>query len=225
MSGPVPDRLVVVVGTGTEVGKTWVACRALEALRSAGLRVAARKPVQSYDPTDATTDAAELAAATGEDVGAVCPPHRAYEVAMAPPMAADALGRPPFTLSDLIDEVTWPEGIEVGLVESAGGLRSPMASDDADGVALAAALMPDVVVLVADAGLGTINSIRLAVAALDVIVETRAALDLVVVLNRFDGADELHRRNLAWLEDHDGLSPVTSIEALVDALAGRSLHA
>ncbi len=220
MSEPMPERLVVVVGTGTEVGKTWVACRALEALATAGMRVAARKPVQSYDPADFITDAGELAAATGEELTAVCPQHRWYEVAMAPPMAADALGRPPFTVSDLVDEITWPEGVEVGLVESAGGVRSPMASDDADAVALAAALMPEMVVLVADAGLGTINSIRLAVAALEAIVETRDALDLVVVLNRFDASDELHRRNLAWLEDHDGLTLVTSIAALAELLAG-----
>ncbi len=218
MSEPVPGRLVVVVGTGTEIGKTWVACRVLESLRADGVRVAARKPVQSYDPADATTDAGELAAATGEDPTAVCPQHRWYEVAMAPPMAAQALGRPPFGLADLVDEITWPDDVAVGLVETAGGLRSPMASDDADGVALAAALMPDVVLLVADAGLGTINAVRLAVGALEAVVETRDALELIVVLNRFDATDELHRRNLAWLEEHDGLTPMTSIDELAAAL-------
>ncbi|MGZ4730338.1 MAG: AAA family ATPase, partial [Acidimicrobiales bacterium] len=111
MSDAVPERLVVVVGTGTEIGKTWVACRLLESLRAAGVRVAARKPVQSYEPGDATTDAGELAAATGEERTAVCPRHRWYEVAMAPPMAAEALGRPPFDLAELIDEVTWPDDV------------------------------------------------------------------------------------------------------------------
>ena len=213
-----PDQLVVVVGTGTEVGKTWVTCRVLEFLRAAGITVAARKPVQSYDPTDRTTDAGELADASGEERTAVCPQHRWYEVAMAPPMAAEVLGRPPFTLSDLVEEITWPDDIGFGVVETAGGLRSPMASDDADGVALAAALMPDVVVLVADAGLGTINSIRLAVAALEVLVETRDSLELIVMLNRFDPADDLHVRNRAWLESNDGLTLVTSVEALADAV-------
>ncbi|MGZ4706745.1 MAG: ATP-dependent dethiobiotin synthetase BioD [Acidimicrobiales bacterium] len=220
MSDAVPERLVVVVGTGTEIGKTWVACRLLESLRAAGVRVAARKPVQSYEPGDATTDAGELAAATGEERTAVCPRHRWYEVAMAPPMAADALGRPPFDLTELIAEITWPDDVQVGVVEAAGGLRSPLASDDADGVALVAALMPDVVVLVADAGLGTINSIRLAVAALDAVVGTRDALELIVVLNRFDASDELHRRNLAWLEEHDGLRLATSIDELSEILQG-----
>jgi dethiobiotin synthetase len=214
----VPERLVVVVGTGTEVGKTWVAGRVLERLRAAGVAVAARKPVQSHEPGDPTTDARELAAATGEDPSQVCPPHRSYEVAMAPPMAAEALDRPPFDLSDLVDEISWPDSVEVGLVETAGGPRSPMASDGADAVALVAAVMPDVVVLVADAGLGTINQVRLSVAALDPVVETRSSLELVVVLNRFDPTDELHRANLAWLTRRDGLAVLSTVDDLVDRL-------
>src|SRR5205823_716789 len=38
-----PRQLVVIVGTGTGVGKTWVAARRLAALRIAGATVAARK--------------------------------------------------------------------------------------------------------------------------------------------------------------------------------------
>ena len=105
-----PERLVVVMGTGTEVGKTWVACRLAVALRDRDLMVAARKPVLSYDPDDdlACSDASLLARATDEVPETVCPPHRWYPVAMAPPMAADALGRPSFTVEELaavIEEV------------------------------------------------------------------------------------------------------------------------
>ena len=93
-----PRRLVAVVGTGTDVGKTWVAARLLSDLRAAGLRVAARKPAQSFEPGDdpAGRDAAVLGAATGETAEDVCSPHRWYEVAMAPPMAADGAGPAPF---------------------------------------------------------------------------------------------------------------------------------
>ncbi len=197
-----PSRLVVVVGTGTEVGKTWVSSRLLAVLRDAGVRVAARKPAQSFDPGDdpALLDAAVLGAATGEQPEAVCPPHRWYEVPMAPPMAAEALGRPRFTVEDLTAEIAWPAGCDVGLVETAGGLRSPLAADG-DCVALCGLLEPDVVLLVADAGLGTINSVRLAAAAL--------SESLVVVLNRFDPDEDLHRRNRVWLADRDGLDVVT----------------
>ena len=85
-----PDRLVAILGTGTEVGKTWVAAAALTSARRAGLSVAARKPAQSAEPDDpAPSDADVLAVATGEDPLAVCPAHRHYAVAMAPPMAAE----------------------------------------------------------------------------------------------------------------------------------------
>ena len=47
-----PERLVFVTGTHTEVGKTWCATRLLRHWRSSGYSVEARKPVQSFDPTD-----------------------------------------------------------------------------------------------------------------------------------------------------------------------------
>lgn len=201
-----PHRLVVVVGTGTDVGKTWVGARILGALRAAGWRVAARKPAQSYDPSDepATRDAAVLGAASGEQPETVCPPPRWYEVALAPPMAADVLERPAFGVGDLVAEVCWPdEPVDVGLVETAGGVRSPLAADG-DGVSLCAALAPDLVVLVADAGLGTINAVRLTAAALEGI-----GAPLVVVLNRFDPSSDLHERNLTWLRQRDAFRVVT----------------
>jgi dethiobiotin synthetase len=208
-----PARLVVVAGTGTEVGKTWWGCAVLSTLRTSGARVAARKPAQSFDPGDppSARDAWLLAAATGDDPDDVCPPARAYQVAMAPPMAADVLGRPPIAIADLLGEVTWPDGVDVGLVETAGGLRSPIAHDG-DNLALLEALTPDAVVLVADAGLGTINLVRLSMAPL-------AGHQVVVVLNRFDGGNELHVRNRAWLQD-DGCTVVTTVEQLVPHVTG-----
>jgi dethiobiotin synthetase len=200
-----PRRVVAVVGTGTDVGKTWVAARLLTDLGAAGLRVAARKPAQSFEPDDdpARLDAAILGAATGEPPEEVCPPHRWYEVPMAPPMAAEALGRPPFTIQDLMSELRWPDAVDIGLVETAGGLRSPLAADG-DCLALCEALAPDVIVLVADAGLGTINAVRLTLDALGPL-----APQAVVVLNRFDAASDLHRRNLEWLSGRDGRRTVT----------------
>jgi dethiobiotin synthase len=209
-----PERLVLVVGTGTEVGKTWVACRVARALRRRGLIVVARKPAQSYDAADdlSDTDAALLAHATGDHPAAVCPQHRWYPVAMAPPMAAEELGRRPFTIAELVDELAWPEVVGVGLVEAAGGVRSPLAADG-DAAALAGALRPDRVVLVAHAGLGTINGVRLSMAAL-------APWPVTVVLNRFDPADDLHVRNLEWLSGVDGYDVVTDAEDLVSTIVG-----
>lgn len=191
---------MAVVGTGTDVGKTWVAARLLRQLRNEGISVAARKPAQSFDPSDDPDfyDAAVLGTASGEAPDVVCPQHRWYEIAMAPPMAADALARPRFVLDDLIGELQWPMAeVEVGFLETAGGLRSPIA-DDGDCLALVVSVMPDVLVLVADAGLGTINSVRLTMGEL-----LRLPVPVALVLNRFDEGSELHQRNLTWLRDHD----------------------
>ena len=241
-AGPRPAVVVLVVGTGTDVGKTWVAARLLEAWRGAGLSVAARKPAQSYAEGAGPTDAEVLGAASGENPAAVCPPAQSYPVALAPPMAADALGVTPPTVADLVAAVAWPQpgpgrgagggagggagagagvGVSVGLVETAGGVRSPQA-DDGDAVDVGAALQPDWVVLVADAGLGTVNAVRLSLAALtDVGGPGPAPLVPVVVLNRFDASSDLHRRNLAWLRDRDGVQVVAATSEELADLAGR----
>ena len=204
--------LVVVTGTGTEIGKTWVTAASARTLLDRGIGVTAHKPVQSFEP-DATgpTDADVLGAATGESPFAVCPEHRWIPRAMAPPMAADALGLAPFTIADLVREIGDPPAATVVLVEGAGGARSPLA-DDGDTVDLVRALQPELVVLVADAGLGTINLVRLTVRAL-------APARVAVHLNRFDPDDALHRANRDWLATREGLDIVTDIEALVDRIA------
>lgn len=209
-----PARLVLLAGTGTEVGKTWVGCRLAEALRGCGRTVAARKVAQSFDPADATTDAAALGAATGDAPEAVCPPQRWYEVPMAPFMAADVLGRPPIRLRDLVAELAWPAGVDVGLVEPAGGVRSPMTHDGADTVDLARAVRPDAVVLVADAGLGTLNAVRLCLDALE-------EFPTVVFLNRYDPTSDLHARNRAWLAERLDPAPLVDATALAERVAGR----
>lgn len=209
-----PARLIAVAGVATEIGKTWVTARVLESLRRRGLSVSARKPVQSFDPGElGATDAEVLAAASGENPEAVCPSHRWYPVPMAPPLAASLAGHEPPRLADLLSELRWPApGPDVGFVETAGGVRSPLA-DDGDCRDLVRALGVDAVLLVAGAGLGAINAVRLAAGAL-------AGPPLVVFLNRYLPGDGVHCRNLDWLRGRDGLVVETGIEDLAGRLAG-----
>ncbi|HUE61280.1 MAG TPA: hypothetical protein VMO88_17055, partial [Acidimicrobiales bacterium] len=74
------------------------------------------------------------------------------------------------------------------------------------------AISPNVVVLVADAGLGAINAVRLSRTALE-------PLPVVVYLNRFDHEQDVHERNRAWLAEVDGLE----VSCDRDDLAGRVL--
>ncbi len=215
-----PGLLVVVAGTGTEVGKTWVTARLASRLRQRGHSVAARKPAQSFAPTDTATDAGVLAAATGEWPHEVCPLHRWYPLPMAPPMAAAALGRSSITLAELVDELSWSltdsgAPVDVGLLEGAGGVRSPLA-DDADLVDLIDVIEPDLVVIVAHAGLGAINDIRLTAAAL-------ASHPLVVVLNRYDPSQPLHRANRSWLAERTSYEIRTDVDSLAEDLLDRGI--
>ncbi|MFM7271313.1 MAG: ATP-dependent dethiobiotin synthetase BioD [Actinomycetes bacterium] len=200
---------ILITGTATEIGKTWFGARLATALRARGCSVAARKPAQSFEPGTGPTDAEVLADATGEPPTTVCPEHRWYEVPMAPPMAAAVLGRPEPTIADLVAEITPAPAGAVVLVEGAGGPHSPIATDG-DSVDLARAVRADAVLLVADAGLGTINAVRLCAGALH-------GFPLLVALNRFDPAEDLHRRNRDWLLGA-GFRVVTDPEAAAKAL-------
>jgi dethiobiotin synthetase len=170
--------------------------------------VAARKPAQSFDPGDDPSefDSVLLGAASGESPETVCLPKRCYPTAMAPPMAAMYLDRPGFTIADLAAELSWPdEQVDVGVVETAGGVRSPQAYDG-DAVSLMQVVLPDMVLLVADAGLGTINAVRLSV---DACSKSRVPIsNIVVALNHYDESNELHVLNRQWLIDRDRLRVV-----------------
>lgn len=208
-----PSRVVVVAGTGTEVGKTFVGAAICHELTAHRRSVIARKPAQSFDLDDLTTDAAVLGAATGADPEVVCPPHRWYPVPMAPPMAAVALGREAFTVADLVaeTEASYTEA-DLALVETAGGAWSPQASDGTHVGDFAQALGADAILLVADAGLGVINAVRGALAALSV------PRPVVVMLNRYLDADALHVANRDWLIHEDHLSVTTSASEAASAL-------
>ena len=71
------------------------------------------------------------------------------------------------------------------------------------------------VLLVADAGLGAIDATRLGAGVL-------GTSSLTVFLNRYRSEDIVHRRNLEWLRERDGLAVETSLEDLVlRILSGR----
>jgi dethiobiotin synthetase len=210
-----PRLVVEMSGTGTEVGKTFIAAGLLRGLADQRLSVAARKPVQSYSPGE-TTDSELLAQATGESPETVCPAHRSYPVAMAPPMAAHVLGLAPPTLEDLTGEInaSWPDApIDVGLVEGAGGVASPLA-EDGDSASLAFLLPADIVVLVADPTLGVINLVRLCARALQ-------PRPVIVHLNRMEPDNSLHVLNRNWLVERERLTVTTSLVGLIDEIVSR----
>jgi dethiobiotin synthetase len=125
-----------IAGAHTEIGKTYVACRLIEAARARGLTCAAFKPVLSgFDPGDwADSDSGRLLQALGTPLDEAAldaiSPWR-FAAPLAPPMAARLEGRR-LELAPLITGCrTWTKASEaaLSLVESAGGVMSPIAED------------------------------------------------------------------------------------------------
>ena len=156
---------VLITGTDTGVGKTWMACALARALAGAGRSVVAVKPVESGcgDAPSPEEDGVRLAAATGQRT----PPRalRRFRAPIAPAVAADREGGA-IDLDDLVAEIeSLTAKADVVLLEGAGGLLSPCAWDWSQ-VDLAQALQATALVMTSDR-LGSINHTLLTLSALD----------------------------------------------------------
>ncbi|MCL2550809.1 MAG: dethiobiotin synthase [Actinomycetia bacterium] len=155
--------IVVVTGTGTEVGKTVATAAVAAASLAQGLSVAVLKPAQTGVAEDEPGDAAEVARLAG----AVTAVELArYPEPLAPATAAARAGLPPIGPTDIAEAAAKLSAVhDVVLVEGAGGL---LVRYDQEGSTLAdaAALMHAGVLLVAPAGLGTLNATALTAEAL-----------------------------------------------------------
>jgi dethiobiotin synthetase len=114
---------LVVVGTGTDVGKTHVSCSLVAALR-ARAAVAAWKPVASgVESGMEAPDTSALAAALGAPVA---PPLYAFAEPISPHLAARRAGVVIDIAALAARAQALAAGVEVLLVETAGGLFSPL---------------------------------------------------------------------------------------------------
>lgn len=166
---------VFITGSGTEVGKTYVACLLLRELRRSGYDVVAFKPVATGmapidDPAFAATDTALLLAAQGTAVAAAsvaaCTPWR-FARPLSPDMAAAAEGRS----LEFAAILEWARAAlrqaaseALVLIEGVGGVMSPIATDALNIDLMAALECP--AILVSGTYLGAINHALTAIEAL-----------------------------------------------------------
>jgi dethiobiotin synthetase len=151
---------LIVTGTSTGVGKTVVTAALAATARAAGRSVAACKPAQTGVAPGEPGDLAEV-----RRLGGVT---RTLEVArypepLAPDVAAHRCGRPLLTLGETVAAVDSLRDADLTLVEGAGGLLVRLGEFTL--VELAHKLHAPVLV-VAAAGLGTLNHSELTVRAL-----------------------------------------------------------
>ncbi len=159
---PMVTRSFFVAGSHTDIGKTFVACALLRGAIARGLRAEAYKPVVSgFDPGDWNdSDPGRLLAALGRplsaDTLAAMSPLR-YRAPLAPPIAArregDVLMLAKLLASCRLVRDSW--STDLGLIEGAGGVMSPIAEDATNLDLMAALGMP--VLLVGGSYLGSIS--------------------------------------------------------------------
>ncbi|WP_330456483.1 dethiobiotin synthase [Streptomyces sp. NBC_00820] len=150
--------VLVITGTGTEIGKTVTTAAVAAAALAAGRSVAVLKAAQTGVRPDERGDADEVARLAG---GVTAAELARYPEPLAPGTAARRAGMPPVHPHEVAEAAAkLATEHDLVLVEGAGGLL--VRFDDAGGtLADAAALLGAPVLLVAPAGLGTLNSTEL----------------------------------------------------------------
>ena len=153
-------RDLLVTGTDTGVGKTVIAAALVTALRGSGVRALGFKPVETGVTPGEPTDSYVLARASGEQPDLARPLLQLPE-AIAPALAAERAGisLDPDAIEDRIRQLR-REGYTL-VVEGAGGVMVPLVWDYTV-LDLAQTCDLDAVV-VARAGLGTLNHVAMTV--------------------------------------------------------------
>lgn len=211
-----PSFRLFVTGTDTGVGKTEAACALLSLLADAGLRSAAMKPYESgcldwHRPADAL--ALKAAARCDDPLDRVC--LYRYRAPLAPGVAAARRKETP-SFARVLD-VARSFGGRPLVIEGAGGLFVPIDAQR-DIIDLIETLnIP--VLLVARAGLGTLNHTGLSLEAL----ARRAVPVLAVLLTKVrDASDPSEQDNAEWLKQRHSvpvLGPVPYMRSPARRLA------
>lgn len=211
-----------VTATDTGVGKTLVTGALARALAALGLSVGVAKPVQSGNlAPDPEGDAMRLRrlAGVGDEPEEICP--YAFAAPLAPLVAARLEGRQvePEQLVASVEALAEP--YDLVLVEGAGGLLVPVGEDWT--IADLAAWLRLPLVVVARAGLGTVNHTLLTLA----VARDRGLEPVAVVVNgRRPETDGSADTNPELIESFGGVPVIGAIpwlelpeEALADQAA------
>jgi len=205
--------ILVITGTGTEVGKTVTTAAVAASALAAGRSVAVLKAAQTGVRPDERGDADEVARLAG----AVTATELArFPEPLAPATAARRAGMTPVRPQEIAEAAAkLAAGHDLVLVEGAGGLLVHF--DEAGGtLADAAELLRAPVLVVASAGLGTLNTTELTAREL----RSRGLELLGVVIGGWpDSPDLAMRCNITDLPDVAGAPLLGALPMGVGALS------
>ncbi|MGN9794600.1 dethiobiotin synthase [Streptomyces sp. OZ13] len=211
--------VIVVTGTGTEIGKTVVTAAVAAAALAGGLSVAVLKPAQTGLAADEDGDVAVVRRLAGD---VTCAELARFPEPLAPATAARRAGLAPVRPKDVAEAAEkLAAEHDLVLVEGAGGLLVRL-DDDGATLADAAAEMGAPVLVVAPAGLGTLNMTALTAEAL----RARGLEQLGVVVGSWPRTPDLAARcNLADLPEAAGAPLLGAVPEGAGALAPADFRA
>jgi len=183
-----------ITGTDTDVGKTYIACLIAAELKSKGINVIPKKPVESgcelINGNLYPNDAALLLKASQSNLSldTVCPFR--FEEAISPARAAK-VNNQKIQLNELISICTADNNSENDFIitEGAGGFYSPLCEDGLNADLAEKLNLP--ILLVANDKLGCINHILLSLEA----ISARQLSVAAIVLNQCDALSPLNETN------------------------------
>lgn len=207
---------IFVIGTGTDVGKTYAAALLVKELHNAGVHVGYYKAAISGASSIPHSDAGYVKQVSGIQQ----PDHTLvsylYQTAVSPHLAARIEGNP-VELSRVREDfnrVTQQHDFVVA--EGSGGILCPIRDDEQ-----ACLFLEDIIsalglptLLVADAGLGSINAVGLTVSYL----KQKQIPVVGLLLNRFNHS-LMHTDNRAMMEKLTGLPTLACIPENAHCLA------
>ncbi|GLP64036.1 ATP-dependent dethiobiotin synthetase BioD [Streptomyces sp. TUS-ST3] len=211
--------VLVITGTGTEVGKTVTTAALAAAALAAGRTVAVLKAAQTGVRPDEPGDADEVARLAGAVTKAEL---ARYPEPLAPATAARRAALQPVRPDEVAEAAAkLAAGHDLVLVEGAGGLLVRF-DEEGGTLADAARLLRAPVLVVASAGLGTLNTTELTARELG-----RRGLELagVVIGSWPDSPDLASRCNLADLPEVSGAPLLGALPAGAGRLAPADFRA
>lgn len=204
---------IFIVGTGTDVGKTYVTALIVKKMReygyNAGYFKAAVSGNEYQDGVLLPGDAAfvnEFAGIDGE-LSAMCP--YIYEKAVSPHLAAQLEGNP--VSMDVVKSyyAELCSRYEYVVAEGSGGILCPIRYDQEK------IWLEDIIqefgldcILVADAGLGTINNILLTISYMK---QRRIGIS-GIIMNRYIPGDVMHEDNISMVTKESGVPVLAMVQ-------------
>ena len=209
------DRNIFIVGTGTDVGKTYIAGLILKEFIRSGINAAYFKAAMSGNVKDTNGnlipgDALHVKEVSGttQPLSEMCP--YVYERAYSPHLAARIEGNPVDFDAVMAKFDALSAKYDRVIMEGSGGILCPIRLDGEKEIWL-----EDFVrardfgcVLVADAGLGTINAVGLTVSYM----KAKGIRLTGIIFNRFKPGNILHEDNLRVCEYLTGLKVIACVK-------------